>query len=178
MRKMQVLQPKIKELQDKYSKSPEKMNQEVMQLYRLHNVNPLGGCLPMLLQMPIFVGLYQVLWRSVYFRGEGFLWIKDLSLPDRLFKFPTNVPFIGEYFNILPVIMVVIMALQQRLSMKSVVTADPDQAMQQKLMATLFPVMIGVIFYNFSSGLNLYFVVFYLFSALTQWKIANSNPSS
>ncbi len=171
MRKMQLLQPKIKALQEKHKKAPEKLNQEIVLLYKENNVNPLSGCLPMLLQMPIFVGLYQVLWRSIYFRGEPFLWMKDLSLPDRLFKLPVNIPFVGEYFNILPIVMVVVMALQQQISMKSMV-ADSEQASQQKFMATFFPIFIGFIFYQFSSGLNLYFVVFYILSALTQWNIS------
>lgn len=172
MKRMQILQPKIKEIQEKYNKNPEKLNQEIMELYRKHGVNPLGGCLPMLLQMPIFVGLYQVLWRSFYFRGEKFLWIQDLSLPDRLVKLPVKLPFIGEYFNLLPVLMIGIMVLQQYFSSKNVIITDPQQATQQKIMTTFFPVFIGFIFYNFASGLNLYFVVFYLLSTLTQWRIA------
>lgn len=177
MRKMQLLQPKIKALQEKHKKAPEKLNQEIVLLYKENNVNPLSGCLPMILQMPIFIGLYQVLWRSIYFRGETFLWMKDLSLPDRLIKLPANIPFVGEYFNILPVIMVVVMAIQQRMSMKSI-TSDPEQATQQKFMATFFPIFIGFIFYHFSSGLNLYFVVFYILSALTQWNIARDRVSA
>jgi len=177
MRKMQLLQPKIKALQEKYKKTPEKLNQEIVQLYKENNVNPLSGCLPMLLQMPIFVGLYQVLWRSIYFRGESFLWMKDLSLPDRLIKLPINVPFIGDYLNILPIIMVVVMAIQQQMSMKSL-AADSEQASQQKIMAIFFPIFIGFIFYQFSSGLNLYFVVFYILSAFTQWNISRDRVGS
>lgn len=177
MRKMQLLQPKIKMLQEKHKKSPEKLNQEIVQLYKENNVNPLSGCLPMLLQMPIFVGLYQVLWRSIYFRGESFLWMKDLSLPDRLIKLPVNVFWLGEYFNILPVLMVVVMAIQQKISMNSM-AVDSEQAAQQKMMATFFPIFIGFIFYHFSSGLNLYFVVFYILSALTQWNISRNKVSA
>jgi YidC/Oxa1 family membrane protein insertase len=171
---MQVLQPKIAELKEKHKKNPEKVNQEVLELYKKHQVNPLSGCLPLLLQMPIFVGLYQVLWRSVYFRGEGFLWIKDLSMPDRLFKLPFSLPFLGEYFNILPIIMSVIMFFQQQMTMKSMSGGDPDQVAQQKIMAIFFPIFLGFIFYNFASGLNLYFVVFYMLSTISQWHIAKS----
>jgi YidC/Oxa1 family membrane protein insertase len=172
MRKMQAVQPKVKALQEKYKKSPEKLNQEIMQLYKENNVNPLSGCLPMLLQMPIFVGLYQVLWRSIYFRGESFLWIKDLSMPDRLIKLPFTIPFLGEYFNILPILMTAIMVLQQKITTSGITMTDPEQAAQQKMMAIIFPVMIGFIFYNFASGLNVYFVIFYALSAGTQWKIS------
>jgi YidC/Oxa1 family membrane protein insertase len=174
MKKMQALQPKMAELREKHKKSPEKLNQEIMELYKKHNVNPLSGCLPLLLQMPIFVGLYQVLWRSIYFRGEGFLWIKDLSMPDHLFKVPFTIPFLGEYFNILPIIMTVIMFFQQQMTMKSTAGGDPDQVAQQKIMAIFFPIFLGFIFYNFASGLNLYFVVFYTLSTVSQWYISKS----
>lgn len=172
MRKMQLLQPKVKQLQDKYKNSPEKMNQEVILLYKENNVNPLSGCLPMLLQMPIFYGLYQVLWRSFYFRSEGFLWMKDLAVPDHTLKLPFSLPYFGEYLNILPLIMVALMVVQQKLSSKNMVAMTPEQASQQKIMATLLPAIIGIAFYKFSSGLNLYFVVFYTLSAYTQWKIS------
>ena len=78
--KQKALRQEIKKFKD----NPQKMNKEMMALYKEHKVNPLGGCFPMLLQMPVFIGLYQVLWRSVSFKGAGFLWIKDLSQPDRL----------------------------------------------------------------------------------------------
>lgn len=177
MRKMQAIQPKIKQVQEKFKNNPEKVNQEVLALYKQHGVNPLGGCLPMILQMPIFVGLYQVLWRSFYFKGESFLWIKDLSQPDHLFKLPFEIPFLGNYFNLLPILMVFIMMFQQKMSNQNI-DASPEQLAQQKMMATVFPVMIGFIFYNFSSGLNIYFVVFYLLSAITQWNISRTNVAS
>ena len=176
MKRMQALQPKIAELREKHKKNPEKLNQEIIELYKVNQVNPVSGCLPLILQMPIFVGLYQVLWRSIYFRGEGFLWIKDLSMPDHLFKLPVNVPFLGEYFNIFPIIMTVIMFAQQKMTMKSMAGGDPDQVAQQKIMAVFFPIFLGFIFYNFASGLNLYFVVFYLLSTLSQWHISRSMP--
>ena len=177
MKKLQVLQPKMKELQEKYKSNPERLNKEIVELYRVHQVNPLSGCLPMLLQMPIFVGLYQVLWRSVYFRGESFLWMKDLSLPDHTLKLPFTIPFLGDYLNILPILMVAIMALQQNLNMKSMATANPDQAAQQKMMAIFFPILIGFIFYNMASGLNLYFVVFYVLSTVSQWHISRTTQA-
>ena len=172
MKKMQALQPKMAELKKKHEKSPEKMNQEVMELYRRNGVNPLSGCLPMLLQMPIFVGLYQVLWRSFYFRGEGFLWIKDLSMPDQLFKLPFTIPFLGEYFNILPILMAIIMFFQQKMNMTNISSADSEQQQQQKMMLYFMPILMGFIFYNFASGLCVYFVVFYALSGYSQWKIS------
>lgn len=172
MKKMQALQPKMAELKKKHEKTPEKMNQEIMELYRKHGVNPISGCLPMLLQMPIFIGLYQVLWRSAYFRGEGFLWISDLSMPDRLIKLPFMMPFLGEYFNILPILMGIIMFFQQKMNMGTTASAGPEQEMQQKMMLYMMPILMGFIFYNFASGLCVYFVVFYALSGFTQWKIS------
>lgn len=172
MRKMQALQPKMKSLQEKYKKDPQRLNKEMMELYKENKVNPFGGCLPMILQMPIFYGLYQVLWRSVDFKGASFLWIKDLSLPDRLFTLPTTIPFIGNEFNVLPILMAVIMFFQQKFTSRNMVISDQTQAMQQKMMGTVMPVMMGFIFYHFASGLSLYFTVFYLLSTLTQWKMS------
>jgi len=172
MKKMQSLQPHIVKLKEKYKDNPQKMNKEMMGLYKEHKVNPLGGCLPMLLQMPVFIGLYQVLWRSVEFKGAHFLWIKDLSEPDRLFILPFSMPFLGNEFNLLPVIMIVVMFFQQKLSAKNMVISSPEQAAQQKMMMTIMPVFLGFIFYKFASGLTLYFTMFYFFSTFTQWKMS------
>jgi len=172
---MQGLQPKMTEIREKHKNNPQKMNQEIMELYKKHNVNPFGGCLPMLLQMPIFIGLYQVLWRSVEFKGAEFLWIKDLSAPDRLFLFPFNLPIIGNEFNLLPIIMIFVMFIQQKLSSKNMAISDPQQLAQQKMMMFFFPLFLGFIFYKFASGLTLYFTMFYLFSTYTQWKISRVN---
>jgi YidC/Oxa1 family membrane protein insertase len=173
MRKMQQMQPKIKALQERYKGDPQKLQTEMMEIYRREKINPLAGCLPMLLQMPIFIALYQVLWRAFYFQGKGFLWIKDLSQPDRLFKLPFSLPFFNTHdFNILPLLMAGVMFAQQKLSAKSMVVSDEQQAMQQKMMMYFFPIFIGCIFYNFASGLSLYFTVFYLLSTLTQWKMS------
>jgi len=139
MKKMQSLQPVIAKLKAKHKDNPQKMNKEMMEIYKEHKVNPLGGCLPMLLQMPVFIGLYQVLWRSVSFKGAHFLWIKDLSQPDRLFMLPFTIPFLGNEFNLLPLIMVVVMFFQQKLSAKNMVVTDPAQLAHQKMMTTIMP---------------------------------------
>ncbi len=174
MRKMQLVQPKVAALQKRYKGDPQKLNTEMVALYKTEGVNPLGGCLPFLLQMPVFMGLYQVLWRSYYFQGKSFLWIKDLALPDRLFILPFDLPFLGNEFNILPIVMAGVMFLQQSVSSKNMVVTDEQQAMQQKMMKYIFPFFIGFIFYKFASGLSLYFTVFYALSTWTQWKIANT----
>jgi YidC/Oxa1 family membrane protein insertase len=170
MRKMQQIQPEIMALKDNYKDNPKQMNVEMMAIYHRNNINPLSGCLPMILQMPVFIGLYQVLWRDASFKGQNFLWIKDLSDPDRLFVFSNKIPLIGHDFNILPIFMAIIMFFQQKINMKNVVVVDENQLLQQKMMMYLMPILMGFIFYNFSSGLTLYFVVFYLMSLFTQLK--------
>jgi YidC/Oxa1 family membrane protein insertase len=172
MKKMQSLQPRINQIREQYKNNPQRLNKEMMDLYKEHKVNPFGGCLPLILQMPIFIGLYQVLWRSVAFKGSKFLWIKDLSEPDRLFILPTNMPLIGNEINILPIVMMIVMYFQQKISAQNMVTSDPNQQAQQKMMTTIFPIFLGFIFYKFASGLSLYFTIFYLLSTITQYKLS------
>ena len=172
MKKMQALQPKIAAAKDKHKNNPQKMNSEMMELYKKHKINPLGGCLPIVLQMPIFIGLYQVLWRSVSLKGASFLWIKDLSEPDRLLIFQNTIPLLGNELNLLPLIMIIIMFFQQKLTSANMVITDPAQATQQKMMGIMMPLFMGVVFYKFASGLTLYFTMFYFLSTLTQWKMS------
>ena len=172
MKRMQLIQPRMAQLREQYKNQPQKLNKAVMELYKEHGVNPLGGCLPFILQMPIFIGLYQALWRTIYLKGQSFLWIKDLSQPDRLFTLPTSLPIIGNEFNILPLIMAFVMFLQQKASSKNMTITDPTQLSQQKMMLILMPVMMGFVFYKFASGLTMYFTMFYTFSTITQYKMS------
>ena len=174
MRKMQLVQPQVAALQKKHKGDPQKLNSEMVALYKKEGVNPLGGCLPFILQMPVFMALYQVLWRAYYFQGKSFLWMKDLALPDKLFILPFNLPFLGNEFNILPIVMGAVMFLQQKFSSKNMVITDETQAMQQKMMKYFLPVFIAFIFYHFASGLSLYFTVFYALSTWAQWKMAKA----
>lgn len=172
MRKMQSLQPKIVDLRAKHEKNPQKLNQEIMKLYAENKVNPLGGCLPLLLQMPVFICLYQMIWRSILFKGAGFLWIKDLSEPDRLFLLKQSFPIIGNEINILPVIILVLMVVQQKMSSKNMVMTDPNQIAQQKMMMFMMPIVLLLVFYRIASGLTLYLAIFYIMSSFTQWRVA------
>ncbi|MFH1198550.1 MAG: membrane protein insertase YidC [Candidatus Omnitrophota bacterium] len=156
MKEMQAIQPKVEELRKAYKDNPQRLNKEIMELYKEHKVNPFGGCLPMLLQMPIFFALYQALMRSVVLKGAKFLWISDLSAPDRFFKLPVSIPMLGEYINILPIIMAVGMFIQQKLSMANMTGSSAEQ---QKMMLIIMPVMFGIIFYNMPSGLVLYWFI-------------------
>ena len=142
MRAMQELQPKIKSIQDKYKSDPQRMNQEVMKLYKLHGVNPMGGCLPLLLQMPVLFALFNLFRTTIMLRQASWLMIPDLSAPDGI--------LMG--FNLLPILMGATMILQQKLS--------SGQNPQQKAMAYMMPIMMTFMFYSISAGLNLYYMMF------------------
>ena len=137
----------MKAVQAKYKDNVQKQQQEIMALYKEHKVNPLGGCLPMLIQIPVFIALFVVLRSAIELRFAHFLWIKDLSQPENLF--PGILPF-GLSLNILPIFMAATMFWQQKLTPSA--SADPNQ---QKIMMFM-PVMMLVMFYNFASGLALY----------------------
>jgi YidC/Oxa1 family membrane protein insertase len=170
MKEMQKIQPETELIRKQYSDNPQKMNKEIIDLYKKHKINPVGGCLPMLLQMPIFFSLYQVLLRSVELKGAQFLWIKDLSLPDAAFALPHRFPVIGAHIHILPILMAMAMALQQRLSQGG----GAKMSDQQRLMAGIMPVMFGVIFYNMPSGLVLYWFTNTLFMLAIQELVLKS----
>jgi YidC/Oxa1 family membrane protein insertase len=158
MKQMQALQPKIEALRAAHKDNPQKINKETMEMYKKFKINPLGGCLPMLLQMPVFFALYQVLMKSIELRGASFLWIKDLSQPDRLIA---NIPMFPNELNILPLLMAVAMFLQQKLSTapKTSSSGASDQmAQQQRMMMFMMPVLFGVLFYKLPSGLVLYWL--------------------
>ena len=150
MKKMGELQPKIKELQEKYKDDRQRQSQEMMSLYKQTGVNPLGGCLPMLLQFPVFIGLYYALQSSIELRQASFVaWIDDLSVPETLFV----IPGVELPFRVLPILMGLSMIAQQRMTPS---TMDPAQA---KMMMTVMPVMFTLLFYQFPSGLVLYWLV-------------------
>jgi YidC/Oxa1 family membrane protein insertase len=160
MKNMQKLQPKMVKLKEKYKDDPTKMNQEVMNLYKTYRVNPLGGCLPMVLQIPVFFALYKVLLQSIELRHAPFmLWITDLSAPDRLF-IGFDIPYLGG-IPVLTLLMGASMYFQQKLTPT---TADPAQA---KIMQFL-PVIFTFMFLNFASGLVLYWFINNLLSILQQ----------
>ncbi|MDE2009539.1 MAG: membrane protein insertase YidC [Candidatus Omnitrophica bacterium] len=172
MRKMQEIQPKVKALQEKYKNDPQKAQAEMMELYRREKINPMSGCLPFLIQMPFFYALLQIMWRAQYFQGQHFLWIKDLTEPDRLIILPFSLPFFGNEVNILPIITGILFYVQQVISSKNTVATDEQQVMQQKMMRYFLPIMMTVMFYKFASAWALYFLVYYTFATITQWKIS------
>jgi YidC/Oxa1 family membrane protein insertase len=168
MAKMQKLQPQMKEVRDKYKNDKPRQQQELMKLYREYGVSPFGGCLPILLQLPIFIGLWGMLRESIELRHAPFaLWIEDLSQPDCLIPgFPGF--WILQDLNLLPILCCVIMFIQQQMTPKS---PDPQQQQTQKLMGYTMPALLGVLFYGVASGLSLYFSASMLLGFLEQKRI-------
>ncbi|MDX2168363.1 MAG: membrane protein insertase YidC [Deltaproteobacteria bacterium] len=152
MRQMQKLQPEMQKLRERLADKPDEMNREIMELYRRHKVNPLGGCLPMLLQIPVFVGLYNALLNAVELRHAPFIgWITDLSAPDRLGSI--QLPFVTHPgIPVLTLVMGLSMLLQQWM------TPSPADPQQQKVMM-IMPVVFTFMFINFPAGLVLYWLV-------------------
>ena len=159
MKKMQEIQPLLKELQAKFKDNPQRLQQETFALYREKKVNPLSSCLPMLIQIPIFIALFNVLRSMVELRYAGFLWIDDLSAPEHLFA--SWFPFGG--LNILPILMAATMYLQSKLTPSA---GDPNQ---QRMMTVIMPIMMLVMFYNFASALSLYWTVSQVLSIVQMW---------
>ncbi|MBI9020655.1 MAG: membrane protein insertase YidC [Verrucomicrobia bacterium] len=148
MRRMQALQPEMKAIKEKYKDNPQRVQQETMALYKEHKVNPMGGCLPMFVQIPVFIALFTVLRSAIELRFSGFLWISDLSEPENLFA--GMIPVVGS-LNILPILMAATMMWQQKLT-----PSGAGDAQQQKMMAVMMPVMMLFFFYSMPSGLVLY----------------------
>jgi YidC/Oxa1 family membrane protein insertase len=151
MERMRALQPKLTELKEKHADDKQKQSEAMMSLYKQEGVNPLGGCFPMLLQLPVFIGLFYSLRSSIQLRQAPFFgWIDDLSAPDALFE----IPGVGVPFRVLPLVMGASMLVQQKIT--------PAQSMdpaQQKMMTIIMPIMMTVLFYQFPSGLVLYWMV-------------------
>lgn len=163
MKKMQELQPLMAELKEKHSKNPQALNQETMKLYKEYGVNPLGGCLPMLLQMPLLYALFIVFRTTIELRGAFFVWwIKDLSSPDVILTLPFSIPLYGDGVAVLPIMMALTMIFQQKMSGASQVNQ------QQKMMMWFMPLFFLLIFNNFPSGLNLYYTLFNLLTIIQQ----------
>lgn len=167
MKRMSKLQPKIAALKEKYPDDPNKVNQEMMKLYREFGVNPMGGCLPMLVQIPVFFGFYNMLQYAVELRNQPFLgWVDDLSQPDTItvLDLPFSLPFLGDQLpiNILPVLMAVTMVVQMHITPK---TGDK---MQQRIFM-LMPLIFFFFCYNFASALALYWTTQNIFSIGQTW---------
>tara|TARA_B100001113_G_scaffold83932_1_gene66756 strand:+ start:544 stop:2199 length:1656 start_codon:yes stop_codon:yes gene_type:complete len=160
---MQALQPEISALKEKHKSNPQKLNQATMELYKKRGVNPLGGCLPMLLQMPLLFALFIVFRTTIELRAKPFIWwITDLSLPDKILDLPFEIPIYGAHVAALPILMVVSMFIQQKMM------AGPSQQQQQKMMQYMMSFFFFFIFNSFPSGLNLYYTLFNILTIAQQ----------
>jgi YidC/Oxa1 family membrane protein insertase len=165
MNEMKKVQPLMAELREKYKDDKQRMNQEIMGLYKTYKVNPASGCLPMLVQMPIFFALYRMLYQAIELRHAPFIgWITDLSAPDRLFHFNFAIPMMQKPYGIpvLTLLMGVSFLLQQKMTPN---TGDPTQAKMMMLM----PIFMTVLFINFPAGLVLYMFVNNIISMSQQY---------
>ena len=171
MKEMQKLQPYMAKLREKYKNNKEQLNKELMALYKTYKVNPVGGCLPMVIQIPVFFALFRILGNSIELRHAPFiLWINDLSAPDRLFAFSFKIPFMSPPYGIpiLTLLMGASMLIQQKM------TPTPGDPTQAKIMMFL-PVVFTVMFINFPSGLVLYWLVNNILSIGQQYRIIKSS---
>ena len=161
MKEMSRVQPLLTEIREKYKSDPQRMNKETMKLYKEHGINPLGGCLPMLLQLPLLGALFIVFRSTIQLRGASFIpgWIDDLSSADTIFTLPFSLPLYGDQFNILPILMAGSMIFQSKMTMQ-----DP----KQKAMVYIMPIFMLLIFNQFPSGLNLYYTMFNLLTIIQQ----------
>jgi YidC/Oxa1 family membrane protein insertase len=173
MRRMQQLSPEIQAIQAKHKKDPKKSQMEIMALYREKKVNPFTGCVPILIQIPFLIAMFDLLKSSFQLRGASFIpgWIEDLTAPDVLFSWKTPIFFIGNQLHLLPIFLGLIMFVQQRFF--SATPVDPknmtDQQRQQRAMGTIMTVVFTVMFYHFPSGLNLYWLSSMILGILQQW---------
>ena len=167
MKEMRKLQPMMAKIREKYKNNKQEMNKQLMSLYKTYKINPMGGCLPMIVQIPVFFALFRVLPNSIELRHAPFvLWINDLSAPDRLFSFPFQIPLMAPPYGIpvLTLIMGASMYLQQKMTPT---TGDPAQAK----MMMLLPLVFTFFFINFPSGLVLYWLVNNILSIAQQYRI-------
>lgn len=161
MKKMSELNPKIKVIREKYKDDPMKANEQIMKLYREEKINPAGGCLPLLLQLPILYALFGVFNSTIELRHSSFLWIKDLASPDVIFNLPFKLPLFGiDQVSLLAILLGVTMFIQQKMTM-----TDP----QQKALVYIMPVFLTILFFAFPAGLNLYYLMFNVFTLAGQY---------
>jgi YidC/Oxa1 family membrane protein insertase len=168
MNEMKKIQPLVAEIREKYKDDKKKMNEEMMGLYKTYKVNPAGGCLPMVVQIPVFFALYRMLYEAIELRhAPFFLGINDLSAPDRLLRFDFSIPFMQPPYGIpvLTIIMGATMFVQQKMSPPM---GDPTQAKMMMFM----PIVFTFVFINFSSGLVLYWLINNVLSIAQQYYIS------
>ncbi len=163
MARMRELQPKMEAIKEKHGDNPQKQQEATMKMYKETGVNPLGGCLPMLLQYPVIIALWQFLPQSIEIRQQGFLWAHDLSAPDKILQLPFEIPFYGDFVAGFTLLMGISLVFQMQLQTSSA-ASNP----QMKMFTYLMPVMIFAIFNKFASGLSLYYLCYNVLTAVQQ----------
>ncbi len=176
MRRMQEVQPQLQRLREKYKDDQQRQSKEMFALYKKYGINPMSGCLPVVVQMPVFWALFTVLSRAIELRQAPFVaWIHDLSRPDVLFRLPVHLPIFGDKFSLLPTLMALGMWVQTKMTgMGSMPAGEGMMGMQTQMMNTMMPIMMFVIFYNSPSGLALYWLVNTVLTAWQTWHIHQS----
>jgi YidC/Oxa1 family membrane protein insertase len=165
MAAMREIQPEMKLIQEKYKEDPQKQQQAMLKLYKEAKVNPLGGCLPNLLQLPILVTLWMFFQNSILIRQKPFLWADDLSAPDVILSLPFNIPLLGDHISGFVLLMTITMIVQMQISGQ---TAPNNQ---MKVLTYILPVMMFVFFNNIASGLSLYYMIYNVLSIAQQMLI-------
>jgi YidC/Oxa1 family membrane protein insertase len=183
--KMQQIAPQVSAIQEKYKKDPKRAQMEVVALYREKGVNPLTGCFPILIQLPFLIGMFDLLKSTFELRGASFIpgWITNLTEPDVLFSWGYPLPFFGNSLHLLPFLLGAVMYVQQKLASPLPKDAKQltDQQKQQKMMGNIMVVVFTVMFYNFPSGLNIYWLSSMSLGILQQWmtnkKFSGNKPN-
>lgn len=169
--KMNVLKPEIEELREKYGKDAQKLQAEQMKLYSRAGVNPLGGCLPQLLQLPILIAMYRFFPASIELRQESFLWATDLSTYDSILNLPFKIPFYGDHVSLFCILSAASTYIYMRLNSSMTPTTSKEMEMQMKIMQYIMPVMLLFLFNNFAAGLTYYFFLSNIISYGQQYMI-------
>jgi YidC/Oxa1 family membrane protein insertase len=177
MAAMKELQPQMKEIQEKYKDDPQKQQKETIALYRKAKVNPLGGCLPMLLQFPILITLFFFFQNSMIIRQQPFLWADDLSAPDYILSLPFSIPLLGDQIAGFVLLMSAAMFLQSKISGGMSAGAAPSGGPNMKAFIYVIPFVLLFVFNNFASGLSLYYLVYNVLS-IGQQAIINKQMSN
>lgn len=171
--KLQEISPKLQKLQEKHKKDPKKGQMEMMAFYKEHKVNPFGGCLPLIIQMPFLFGMFDLLKSAFPLRGATFIpgWIDNLTAPDVIFSWSYPIPFIGTSFHLLPILLGVVMFFQQKMAAAQNKKKGPltDQQKQQQKMGMMMTIVFTFLFYKFPSGLNIYWLSSMALQILQQW---------
>lgn len=171
--KLQEVMPEVAAIQEKYKKDPKRVQLEIMNIYKEKKINPVSGCLPLLIQIPFLIGMFDLLKSAFELRGACFIpgWIDNLAAPDVLFTWNYSLPLIGNQFHLLPILTGIVMFFQQR--WMSAAPKDPalmtDKERQQRSMGTIFALMFTFMFYNFPSGINIYWISTTFLGILQQW---------